>query len=230
MGLNMASLLTTQGTRIDISAKDVYRLGRDAGCDILVDDLASSRMHAMLRVAEQAVTIEDLGSRNGTYVNDARLTEPAQLDDNSRIRIGSVTYMLSFVDAGQSLGVRVSSNEVPEGTVSLSSLGLHVVGDEMEPSIQTAAEIAGQIGPFSVADVLRFVLASTSNGSLRFAFESCEGQIEIRGGLLWHATAADGLGGEAALAAITEMTAGLFWFVPGSGPAQRTIFAPSPSP
>ncbi len=115
--------------------------------------------------------------------------------------------------------------------MSLTAVGSDVVGDGIAPTSKwTESEFAGQIGPFSVLEVLRFVLASTSNGSLRFAFESSEGQIEIRDGELWDAKTDGGLEGETALIALTAMTTGLFWLVPDPDPVKRTIFAPPPLP
>ncbi len=229
----MASLLTTVGTRIDLSAKDIYLLGRAPECDIVVTDPASSRAHARLRVeGERNVTIEDLGSRNGTYVNDSRLIKPVQLDEHSRIRIGTVTYMLSFVNAGQDIrGCESANDEQRQGATSLVADRSHLVGDgPPRSSVWTQSEFAGQIETFSAADVLRFVLETTSSGSLRFAFESGEGRIEFRGGALWDARTTDGLVGETALIALTAMTTGLFWLGPDPGPVQRTIFAPPPLP
>jgi DNA-binding NtrC family response regulator len=47
-------------------------VGRDPGCAISVDDPALSRRHARLRRHEGAVEVEDLGSRNGVFVNGRR--------------------------------------------------------------------------------------------------------------------------------------------------------------
>lgn len=49
-------------------------LGRERGCDIRLDDPSVSRQHARLRVTVDAVWLEDLGSRNGVFVNGSRLT------------------------------------------------------------------------------------------------------------------------------------------------------------
>src|SRR5258705_13339733 len=49
-------------------------LGRDADCDVQIDDPSISRRHARLHIAEQ-LAVEDLRSRNGTFVGGGRLTE-----------------------------------------------------------------------------------------------------------------------------------------------------------
>src|SRR5215475_723140 len=47
-------------------------IGRDAGCDVRIDDPSLSRRHVRLRIAER-ITIEDLGSLNGTFIAGRRL-------------------------------------------------------------------------------------------------------------------------------------------------------------
>ena len=46
------------------------RLGRSPDCEVVIEHEGISRMHAVLRMASGRIEIEDLGSRNGTYVND----------------------------------------------------------------------------------------------------------------------------------------------------------------
>jgi pSer/pThr/pTyr-binding forkhead associated (FHA) protein len=49
-----------------------------------------SRHHAKIRLDGQIATLEDLGSKNGTYVRGERLTAPYPLIDGDQIRLGSV--------------------------------------------------------------------------------------------------------------------------------------------
>ncbi|MEE9293652.1 MAG: SpoIIE family protein phosphatase [Phycisphaerae bacterium] len=64
-------------------------MGRDPSCEILLDDPSASRRHAMMRLQDGNYVIEDLGSKNGTLVNDQAITvcELSHLDD---ILVGSV--------------------------------------------------------------------------------------------------------------------------------------------
>ena len=48
-------------------------IGRDLGCEICLDDRAASRRHAVLEIGSTEVTVEDLGSLDGTRVNGARI-------------------------------------------------------------------------------------------------------------------------------------------------------------
>ncbi len=63
-------------------------VGRDAAADIAIDNPVVSRHHCRLRSDAGQVTLEDLGSANGTYVNGAAVTGPTKLQDGDRIEIG----------------------------------------------------------------------------------------------------------------------------------------------
>lgn len=62
--------------------------GRAPTSDLLLTDAQVSWQHAMIWTDEQGTWIKDLGSSNGTFVNDARVTAPTQLKDGDRIRLG----------------------------------------------------------------------------------------------------------------------------------------------
>ncbi len=72
---------------------DVVTVGRHPDCDIVLDDMTVSRTHAELRRTGDRITITDLGSLNGTYVNREPV-DHAALADGDTIWIGK--YRLSF--------------------------------------------------------------------------------------------------------------------------------------
>lgn len=63
-------------------------IGRHAGSDVEVKDPGASRRHAEVRRQGDRFVVVDLGSTNGTLVNDAQVTEHA-LEDGDRITIGN---------------------------------------------------------------------------------------------------------------------------------------------
>jgi pSer/pThr/pTyr-binding forkhead associated (FHA) protein len=76
------------GRRIPIG--DDLVLGREAaGPGLLQGDTQASRRHARIYRAQGALAIEDLGSTNGTYVNNARLTGPQWLQPGDQVQIGT---------------------------------------------------------------------------------------------------------------------------------------------
>jgi diguanylate cyclase (GGDEF)-like protein len=68
-------------------------LGRGQGVNITVLDDGVSRRHAGFRLQGDDMLIEDLGSRNGTWVNGRRVQEPRRLADGDKIQVGSTTIL-----------------------------------------------------------------------------------------------------------------------------------------
>src|SRR5918996_1001935 len=65
-------------------------IGRDPACSVWLDQPGVSRRHARGVVTDERAEIEDLGSKNGTFVSDAAITGPRQLRDADVIQLGSV--------------------------------------------------------------------------------------------------------------------------------------------
>ncbi len=63
-------------------------LGRDPDVQVLVDVPGVSRRHARIVVRGAEVAVEDLGSKNGTFVGDRRVDGPTSLADRDRVRLG----------------------------------------------------------------------------------------------------------------------------------------------
>jgi len=65
-------------------------LGRAPDASVWIDAPGISRHHARLVLERQQATLEDLGSKNGTYVGEERVTSPRPLADGDQIRLGPV--------------------------------------------------------------------------------------------------------------------------------------------
>jgi hypothetical protein len=66
-----------------------FFIGRGAECQLALDDPMVSRKHAALRVYAGSAVVEDLGSRNGVFLNGVRIDKSEPLRDGDLIRIGS---------------------------------------------------------------------------------------------------------------------------------------------
>ena len=65
-------------------------LGRDQSSVAWIDDPSISRRHAIIHVSDDDVTIEDLGSKNGTYVKGSRVRQRAAIRDGDPVTFGRV--------------------------------------------------------------------------------------------------------------------------------------------
>lgn len=65
-------------------------IGRDPGAAVHLDDPSVSRRHARILVTGESATLEDLGSKNGTFLDEKRVERPMTLADGSRLRVGTV--------------------------------------------------------------------------------------------------------------------------------------------
>jgi DNA-binding winged helix-turn-helix (wHTH) protein len=79
-------------------------IGRDPECNIWLDASGVSRRHARIRTArgDEAVLVQDLGSKNGTLVRGAPIAGEMRLTDGAAIQIGSVELTLRIWSEGKS--------------------------------------------------------------------------------------------------------------------------------
>lgn len=94
------ALVVVRGPRVGEAyelASEVTRVGRQPNNDVVLDDVTVSRHHALFTTtASGRVTVRDLNSLNGTYVNGSRIEEVA-LRTNDQVQIGK--FKLSFLAA-----------------------------------------------------------------------------------------------------------------------------------
>jgi pSer/pThr/pTyr-binding forkhead associated (FHA) protein len=81
--------------------KDRTTLGRRPYNDIVIDNLAVSGEHAVIQLAGTEVSLEDLNSTNGTYIN-GKAVKKQQLANNDTIEIGK--YKIKYVNEQQGAG------------------------------------------------------------------------------------------------------------------------------
>jgi pSer/pThr/pTyr-binding forkhead associated (FHA) protein len=77
--------------------RDTTQVGRHPDSDIFLDDVTVSRRHAELRRTDSGVTVQDLGSLNGSYVNGDRVEE-RPLATGDELQIGR--FKLLFLGEG----------------------------------------------------------------------------------------------------------------------------------
>lgn len=107
---------TNMGKRYVLS-KDTMVVGRSPETDIVINEQSVSRQHAKCVSAGEIIEVEDLGSSNGTFINDERINSKKKINDGDMIRFGTVLlkffshnnlenlvqdniYRMAFIDAG----------------------------------------------------------------------------------------------------------------------------------
>ncbi|MEE8103923.1 MAG: FHA domain-containing protein [Planctomycetota bacterium] len=224
----MSALLTVHGGRIELARNQCYTLGRDPTSDFVVQDLASSRQHARLTVGNvhNAVFIEDLGSRNGTFVNGSQITERTPLEDASRIRIGASVYLLNHADTDAEEPVLIDT-----GTIGIEQLSM---GTDVNQQIlqvvrnkgRAASDFAGQLGAFSVLEVLQLLMQTNRSGTLNVAVPAGHAEIEVRRGEVLSASFQE-LEAFPALLMVVRQDQGIFWLTENKDECRDSIRQPA---
>jgi pSer/pThr/pTyr-binding forkhead associated (FHA) protein len=127
-------LKVTKGSKIGAKIavkKEEFLIGRSPECHLCAGSTSISRKHCAIRRDGTKVTIEDLGSRNGTVVNGEKIAGVTELHSGDDIVIGSLGFMLTI------------------------SSGL---ANEKKPEVKTVAEAvertaAKSSGPIGVEDI-----------------------------------------------------------------------------
>jgi predicted component of type VI protein secretion system len=112
-----------------------FAVGRNASCQLSLDDPLVSRRHAIFELQSGGVTIEDLNSRNGVIVNGHRIETKVTLNVGDRILIGSqeLTLLAARDGAGAMTGGGVGKMTLPKMKVSTPSSGFPPVQIESDP-------------------------------------------------------------------------------------------------
>lgn len=75
-------------------------IGRDVKARVHVDDRTVSRRHATITIDASGATLEDLGSKNGTFIEGRRIAHPVQLRDDTSFEVGSVRMVFRTTGDG----------------------------------------------------------------------------------------------------------------------------------
>ena len=73
---------------------DELTVGRAQGCQVRLDDTFVSQLHARVFRREGKYLVEDLGSTNGTYLNEKKVAGPMTMSAGDHLQIGSIVLEL----------------------------------------------------------------------------------------------------------------------------------------
>ena len=112
---------STEGKQYPLTAERIV-LGRHPNCQVVLDNGVVSRHHAQILESHGTFYVEDLRSRNGTYVNEQRIEGRAELEDGDEIRLCDVVLQFILYPS-TSQPVMVHDEGSPRATIDVDDLG-----------------------------------------------------------------------------------------------------------
>ncbi len=161
-----------QGGEFPLRPNREIIIGRSSDLDmVLVEDMVS-RKHAKITTDDHAVSIQDLGSTNGTFVNGEKI-RAVRLKEGDRILVG--TSIIKLVTA---------NNEVPGATTENEARSrLQVTANRRaEPKM-----MQGNIEEIPLPDLLQLLSTSRKSGVLVLRSEWGTGRLYLRKGQIYYA-------------------------------------------
>ena len=161
-----------QGGEFPLRPNREIIIGRSSDLDmVLVEDMVS-RKHAKITTDDHVVTIQDLGSTNGTFVNGEKVRK-ADLKDGDRILIGTSIIKIIFVDG--------------ENTSHLTETEARSKMAVAANKRQSAApkSMAGSIEEIPLPDLLQLLSTSRKSGVLVIHSDRHAGKIFFRKGQIY---------------------------------------------
>lgn len=86
-----------QSARFEVT-EDGIVIGRGEACAVRLPEPGVSREHARVFLHNAGVWVQDLGSRNGVFVKDVRITRAKQLSPGTRFKVGDHVFVLELTD------------------------------------------------------------------------------------------------------------------------------------
>ena len=87
----------SRGREIAVHQEE-FLIGRGADCDLRLKATAVSRHHCLLRFRRDEASITDLGSSNGTFINEQRVRSQTALHSGDEIRVGTCRFVVDLGD------------------------------------------------------------------------------------------------------------------------------------
>lgn len=109
-------------------------IGRNADCDIVLDDRQVSRAHARIVWRGDHYELEDLGSKNGTHLNGRDVVGALPLHDGDEIQI-ALRYKLAFVDAGATAPLSLETAVETGLRIDTVTHQVYIAGQLLEPAL-----------------------------------------------------------------------------------------------
>jgi parallel beta-helix repeat protein len=149
----------------EFQVQGTMRIGRTAENEIALDDSQISRHHAAISREADGFSLEDLGSTNGTFLNEQRIVERHHLKDGDRIRVGNTTLAFHWMPTPTPMPVPPDDAGQPTITASWDSAPATLppwlqAEEEKRPSRLSAGKVV--LGAFLALVICVIVAAGIS--------------------------------------------------------------------
>jgi hypothetical protein len=157
-----------KGREYMLAADRHIMIGRDTGVDLLLVDNKVSRQHAAITTHAGQVMLHDMESRNGTFVNDRRIS-------TSLLKVGD-----EIILGSSRMRLELTSQAMPvDGQVMIKS---GAVVEESKPKSKAEVLMQGDISRIALPDLIQMLSASNKTGRLAIRSDEGQGKIIFRDG------------------------------------------------
>lgn len=202
----MPYLVNVAGDRIPLRQGQTYTVGRGRKSDIVVPDRACSRNHARIHVDRHRddLIVEDLRSRNGTFLNGDPVPRRALMTEGSRLRVGASVFLVRLHESAE------DSRLADTATVGFDDDSLH------------HDATAGELSETGLVDILTRLLIDRADVTLHAALPDGDAKVDVRDGEVQRAFYG-GLRGFNALVRLGRRKAGIYWLTDNAEPCRREL-------
>jgi pSer/pThr/pTyr-binding forkhead associated (FHA) protein len=128
---------TTRSRTIRLLSRQAV-IGRLRGCEVRIPSAEVSRRHCLIRTEDGYLTIEDLKSANGTFLNGIAIRGREIVRPGDRIQVGPVTFIVEYLPHGEAVEVVdevIEAVPVQEEALEVVPLDGELVEDEVLEAI-----------------------------------------------------------------------------------------------
>ncbi len=163
----MSAYLRAHDRGLEFSLEDFNLLGRSQDASIRLTDGGVSRQHATIRRDGNLYWLADLGSANGSFVNDVAVTTARALRHGDRIQIGACVFVFETIEA--------TTEAEPSGTQMLNTIALPM-------RMVKATLLVGDLRNFTALSAR--LSAEEVAAMLREWYADCERILKPRGAII----------------------------------------------